>query len=154
MTTVNTLITPVVIAKEFLMALENNMVMGDLVYRAYDSEYRNTGATVVVRKPTSFTATAFTATVGYSTVTESSVSVILNQLWDVSFQVSAQELSLDVVDFSQQFVDPAARAIAQAVDSTIFALASTAIAAHYPVSATPAEIKNDGLTPWQRAQRK
>jgi len=120
-----------------LITLENNMVMGNLVHRGYEKEYQSIGATVVVRKPTSFTATAFTSTVGYSTITESSVAVILNQHWDVSFQVSSQELSLDVVDFTEQFLEPAGRAIAQAVDSTIFSLASTAIAAHYPVSSTP-----------------
>ncbi len=141
-----TLISPIIIAREMLMALENNMVMGNLCYRAYDSEYRSIGATVVVRKPTSFTATAFTSTVGYSTITESSVSVILNQHWDVSFEVTSQELSLDVVDFAAQFIDPAGRAIAQAVDATIFSLASTAIAAHYPVSSTPAVSDIAGLS--------
>ena len=133
-----TLITPLIVAREALITLENNMVMGNLVHRGYEKEYQSKGATVIVRKPTSFTATAFTSTVGYSTITESSVSVILNQHWDVSFQITSQELSLDVVDFTEQFLEPAGRAIAQAVDSTIFSLASTAIAAHYPVSSTPA----------------
>ncbi len=133
-----TLITPLIVAREALITLENNMVMGNLVHRAYEKEYQSIGATVIVRKPTSFTATAFTSTVGYSTITESSVSVILNQHWDVSFEITSQELSLDVVDFTEQFLEPAGRAIAQAVDSTIFALASTAIAAHYPVTSTPA----------------
>ncbi len=140
-----TLITPLIVAREALIALENNMVMGNLVHRAYEKEFKSVGATVVVRKPTSFTATAFTSTVGYSTITESSVAVILNQHWDVSFEVTSQELSLDVVDFTEQFLEPAGRAIAQAVDSTIFTLASTAIAAHYPVTSTPAVSDIAGL---------
>ena len=133
-----TLISPVTVAKEFLIALENNMVMGSLVYQAFSKEYKSIGATVVVRKPTSFTATAFTSTVGYSTITESSVAVILDKHWDVSFEVTAQELSLDIVDFSEQLIQPAARAIAQAVDKDICVRSATAIAGYYPVSTTPA----------------
>ncbi len=140
-----TLISPIIVAREALITLENNMVMGNLVHRGFEKEYQSIGATVVVRKPTSFTATAFTSTVGYSTITESSVSVILNQHWDVSFEITTQELSLDVVDFTEQFLEPAGRAIAQAVDSTIFSLASTAIAAHYPVTSTPAVSDIAGL---------
>ena len=132
-----TLISPVIVAKESLIVLENNMVMGNLVHRDYSKEYQQIGATVVVRKPTSFVATAFTSTVGYSTITESSVSVILDKHWDVSFEVTSQELSLDVVDFSEQFLQPAMRAIAQAVDSDICSRSATAIAGYYPVSSTP-----------------
>lgn len=140
-----TLITPLIVAREALITLENNMVFGNLVHRGYSADYQQAGATVLVRKPTSFTATAFTSTVGYSTITESSVAIILNQHWDVSFQITSQELSLDVTDFSEQFLEPAGRAIAQAVDSTMFNLASTAIAAHYPVSSTPAVSDIAGL---------
>jgi hypothetical protein len=140
-----TLITPLIVAREALISLENNMVMGNLVHRGYEKEFKNVGATVITRKPTVFTATAFTSTVGYSTITESSVTVILNQHWDVSFEVTSQELSLDVVDFNEQFLEPAGRGIAQAVDSTIFSLASTAVAAHYPVSSTPAVADVAGL---------
>lgn len=132
-----TLITPLMVAKEALISLENNMVMGNLVYRAYSKEFQpGIGATVVVRKPTTFTATAFTSTVGYSTITESSVAVVLDKHWDVSFQVTSQELSCDVSDFSEQFIQPAMRAIAQEVDSDLCSRNATAFAAHYPVSST------------------
>ncbi len=133
-----TLISPLIVAREALITLENNMVMGNLVHRDYEPEYKSIGATVVVRKPTSFTATAYTGSAAAQTITESSVTVILNQHWDVSFDVTSQELSLDVTDFTEQFLEPAGRAIAQAVDSTIFTLSSTAIAAHYAVTSTPA----------------
>jgi hypothetical protein len=140
-----TLITPIIIAKEALITLENNMIMPRLVHRGYEKEFQSVGATVVIRKPTSFTATAFTSAAAAQTITESSVPVILNQLWDVSFDINAKELSLDVVDFTEQFLVPAGQAISQAADSTIFALASTAIAAHYPVSSTPAVSDIAGL---------
>ncbi len=134
-----------VVAKEALIALENNMVMGNLVHRDYSKDYKSIGATVVIRKPTTFTATAFTSTVGYSTITESSVAVVLDKLWDVSFEVTSQELSLDIVDFSEQLIQPAMRAIAQAVDSDICSRSATAIAGHYPVTSTPAVSDIAGL---------
>jgi len=133
-----TLITPLVVAKESLIALENNMVMGNLVHRDFSKEYQSVGATVLVRKPTSFTATAFSSTVGYSTITESSVAVVLDKHWDVSFQVTSQELSLDIVNFSEQLIQPAMRAVAQAVDDDICSRAATGIAGYYPVTSTPA----------------
>ncbi len=142
-----TLITPLVVAKEALIVLENNMVMGNLVHRAYSPEFqKGVGATVVVRKPTTFTATAFTSTVGYSTITESSVAVVLDKHWDVSFQVSSQELSVSVADFSEQFLQPAMRAIAQAVDNDILSRSAIAIAAHYPVTSTPVVSDIAGLS--------
>jgi hypothetical protein len=141
-----TLITPLVVAKEALIALENNMVMGNLVHRAFSKEFQpGVGATVVIRKPTTFTATAFTSTVGYSTITESSVAVVLDKHWDVSFQVTSQELSLDIADFSEQLIQPAVRAIAQAVDSDICTRMSTTVASHYPVTSTPAVSDISGL---------
>jgi hypothetical protein len=141
-----TLITPLVVAKEALIALENNMVMGNLVYRDYSREFQSgRGSTVVIRKPATFTATAFTSTVGYSTITESSVAVVMDKHWDVSFQVSSQELSLSIADFSEQLIQPAMRAIAQAVDSDICSRSATAIAGHYPVTSTPVVSDISGL---------
>lgn len=133
-----TLITPLIVARQSLISLENNMVAGSLVYRDYSKEYQSKGATVVVRKPASFTATAFTTAAVAQTITEGSVSVILDKHWDVSMEVTSQELSLDVVNFTEQFIDPAMRAIAQAVDNDILSRSATAIAGHYPVSSTPA----------------
>jgi len=132
-----TLLTPLIVAREALIALENNMVMANLVHRDYSREYQSVGATVVVRKPASFTATAFTSAAAAQTITEGSVAVVLDKHWDVSFEVTSQEMSLDIVDFSEQLLQPAMRAIAQAVDSDICSRSATAIAAHQAVSSTP-----------------
>ncbi len=141
-----TLISPVTIAREALIVLENNMVMGNLVHRDYSREYQSIGATVTIRKPTSFTATAFTTAAVAQTITESSVAVILDKLWDVSFEVTSMEMSLDIVDFSEQLLQPAMRSIAQQVDKDICTRSATAIAGHYPVTSTPvvADIANLG----------
>jgi hypothetical protein len=39
----NTLITPTIIAKEALMQLKNNLVMGELVFRDYTKEFVKVG---------------------------------------------------------------------------------------------------------------
>ena len=79
---------------------------------------------------------AVTGTVTAQTIVESSVAVILNKLNDITFPITAKELSLNIVDFKEQTIVPAMRAHAQAIDAAI-AARFVDIAAHYPVSATP-----------------
>jgi hypothetical protein len=133
-----TYIDALAVARESLIVLENNMVLGNLVHRSFSPEFQSgRGGTVVVRKPTTFTATAFTTAAVDQTVTEGSVAVVLDKLWDVSFAVTAKDLTLSIVDFSEQLLQPALRAIAQAVDSDIATRMGTATSGHYPVSGTP-----------------
>lgn len=132
-----TLLTPLIIAKEALIVLENNTVMAGLVHRDYSKEFQNVGATVVIRKPTTFTSTAVSDTVNSNTITESSVAVVLDKHLDVTFEVTSKELSLDIVDFSEQLIQPAMRAHAQTVDAYLTGLYAD-VAGHYAVSGTPA----------------
>ena len=131
----NTLLTPTIIAKEALIALENNLVLANLVHRDYSSEYQSIGATVIIRKPATFTSASVSGTVNLSTAVESSVVVVLNQQLDVTFNVSDRELSLEVVDFSEQFIQPVMRAHAQKVDELVAALYAD-VAGHFPASST------------------
>ncbi len=134
-----TYVTPTIVAKEALLVLEDNVVLAGLVHRDYSKEYQKIGSTVVVRKPTSFTASAVTAgtSMHMNTVTESSVTVVLNSHLDVSWEVSSQELSLNVADFSEQFIQPAMIAHAATVDSLLADLYRDAYV-HQTVSSTPA----------------
>lgn len=140
-----TYITPTIVAKEALIALENNMVFAGLVHRDYSKEFQKVGSTVVIRKPLSFTASAVSDTVHMNTPTESSVTVILNQHLDVSFEVTSQELGLQIVDFSEQLIQPAMRAVAATVDKLLADLYKD-VYGHYAVSATPvvSDITNAG----------
>ena len=135
----STFVTPTIVAKEALLVLENNLVMANLVHRDFSKEYQKIGSTVVIRKPTSFTASAVAGGTArhMNTITESSVTVVLDTHLDVSFEVSSQELSLQVKDFSEQFIQPAMRAIADTVDTKLTAHYRD-IAGHYAAStATP-----------------
>ncbi len=131
------MLTPLVIAKEALIALENETVLAGLVYRGGSKEFQRVGATVNFRQPSVYTATVVSNTVNAATVAETSVAVVLNRLADVTLQVTSQDLSLEVVDFSEQFIQPALRAHAQLLD-LYGSLEAANWAGHSTVTGTPA----------------
>jgi hypothetical protein len=141
-----TLITPSIVARIGLPILENNCVWANLVHRDYADEFQKVGSTVTIRKPASFTATAFSTTIAVQEVVESSVQVVMDTILDVSFELTAKELSLDIVSLQNQVLEPAFSALAQKVDSTLAAL-YTNIAGHATSGATvsPSDIANIGL---------
>ncbi len=115
----NTLLTPDIIAREALVVLENNLVMANLVHRDYSAEFAQVGDTVMVRKPPAFVAHNFTDAIITQDATEGSVAVRLDRHRDVSFTVTSKELTLDISDFSEQLIQPAMRAVAQAIDQDL-----------------------------------
>jgi hypothetical protein len=123
----NTLITPSIIAREILDRLYENAIMAQLVHRDFEPDFGGSqGDTITVRRPAQFVASRYNRTNGITVqnATETSFPVTLNTLLDVSFAVTAEELTLKVNDFSTQFLDPAATAIALKVDSILLGLAT------------------------------
>lgn len=122
----NTLLTPTVIAKEALAVLRNNAVMANLVYRDYSSDFAAVGDTITIRKPATFQANEFDASKGITVqdVTESSTEVKMDKMLDVSFAVTSKEMSLDIVDFSEQLLVPAMQAFADKIDAYLIGLES------------------------------
>lgn len=119
----NTILTPDIIAREALMVLRNNAVMANLVYRNYSSEFvAGVGDTITIRKPATFVAKEFTDEIELQDANEGSVEVKMDKLLDVSFAVTAKELTLDIKDFSAQFLVPAMQAFADKVDKYLIAL--------------------------------
>ncbi|HBE80356.1 MAG TPA: P22 coat protein [Firmicutes bacterium] len=121
----NTFITPSIVAREALMVLRNNCVMANLVHRDYKEEFvKGKGTTVTIRKPATFEAKEFDRTAGITIqdATEGTTSVTLDTVLDVSFEVTAEELSMTIEDFSEQLITPAMQAFAQKIDTKIFAL--------------------------------
>lgn len=116
----NNLLTADVIAREALMVLEANMIMGNLVHRDFDNEFvAGVGDTVTIRKPAKFVAHNFTNQIRIQDAVEGKTSVKLDHWRDVSFDVSTRDLTLNIKNFSEQFIAPAMRAIAQALDEDI-----------------------------------
>lgn len=118
----NTLLTPSVIAREALVALENNLVMAGLVHRDFSNEFQKVGDTITVRKPATFEAKEFSSTIDIQDAVEQGVSVSLDKHLDVSFAVTAKDLTLKLQDFSEQFLNPAMQAIAQKIDGYLTGL--------------------------------
>lgn len=117
-----TLITPSVIARSALATLYNTTVLAQLVNRDYDGDFTGKqGDTITVRTPASFTANVFNRVTGIvlQDPAEGSFTVALDTLLDVSFAVTQEELTLELVSFEEQLLNPALEAIVQDVDGRL-----------------------------------
>lgn len=142
----NTLLTPAIIAKEAIMVLQNTMVMAGLVHRDFSDEFAQVGDTITVRKPATFVANEYNgSTISVQEAAESSVSVKMDKLIDVSFSVTSKDMALNVQDFSKQFIEPAMRAHAQKLDELLAAL-YVDVPYIQAVSGTPAISDIAGIT--------
>lgn len=124
----NTILTNTIIAKEALMLLENNLVLGNLVYRGYEEEFNKQengytpGATVSIRKPARYTLrTGATMAVQDSVEGTTSISVDTQLGVDVGGWTSADR-TLSIPEFNKRFLESAMITIAQGVDAQIAAL--------------------------------
>lgn len=118
----NDLITPSLIARVGLATLYNTTVMAGLVWRDFDPDFSGKqGDTITIRKPAVFTANDFNRATGIvlQTIDEDGVPLKLDHLADVSFPVTAEELTLKIDDFSNRLLTPAMEAIVQKVDAAL-----------------------------------
>ena len=119
----NNILTPEIIAKEALMVLRNNAVMANLVHRDYSKEFvAGIGDTITIRKPATFDAKEFNGEIEVQDATESGVAVKMDKHLDVSFAVTAAQLTMDIEDFSKQLLVPAMQAFQDKIDSYLLAL--------------------------------
>lgn len=117
----NAIITPDIIAKEAIMQLENNLVMGNNVHREYKKEFVKVGDTVNVRMPVDFTVTDG-ATRSNQDVVEKNSNVVVDQRKHVSWKFSTQDLTLSVEQYSERYIKPAMIRLANTVDSSLAGL--------------------------------
>jgi hypothetical protein len=117
----NTLITPSVIAKEALMQLKNNLVMGNLVYRDYSKEFVKVGSTISLRKPVRFVASSGATRVNQD-VLEGTVPLAIDQQRHVSWNFTSNELTLTIDEYSERYIKPAMLELAQAVETSLTGL--------------------------------
>src|SRR6476469_4528555 len=114
----NAVITPTVIAKEALMQLENNLVMGNNVHRAYNIFFVDAAATENTRLPVNFTVTDG-ATRSNQDVVEKNGNVVINKRKHVSFKFSTQDLTLTIEEYSDRYIKPAMIRLGNQVDSDL-----------------------------------
>lgn len=133
----NTILTPDIIAKEALMQLESNLVMAGLVHRDYSKEFVNVGDTITIRKPAKFVAKNFLGKTEEQALSEGKTTVKMDRYRDITVPITSKEMTLEISDFSEQVVQPAMRAIAEAVDGDILAVGIQNAANKVSVSTTP-----------------
>ncbi len=117
----NTFITPQVVAKLALPTLLNNWVFAGLVHRDYAKEFRKKGNSVRIRKPATLTAIEFDGdlTGEYQNITEGYTDILLDTILVVPVEVLATDLTLDIVSFNTQVIEPAMQALAQLIDEKL-----------------------------------
>lgn len=111
----NTLITPTIIAKEALMLLSNNMVMGRLVHKEYKNEFKKVGTSISLRKPVKFAATASATRSNINVVEYKETFTVATQV-HVSWAFSSAELTMTIDEYSKRYIAPATLALANYVD--------------------------------------
>lgn len=116
----NTFITTKEIARQLLPRLIENLVFPNLVYKDFSSEFvLGKGATIQVKKPVILTASDFDESTGTSAqgVSEESVEVTLDKLATVDVEFGAIQRATNVDGLNRLFLDPAAIALAQKINS-------------------------------------
>lgn len=119
----NTLLTPTVIAREFLMQLKNNLVMGRKVRRTFENQIVNQkiGGNITVKRPIEFEVTDGATLTKQDTV-DGSFIVSVDKRKHVGMGFSTQDLTLSIDRFSERYITPAAAQLAQQVDSDLCGL--------------------------------
>lgn len=107
------------IAKEALMRFKNQLGFTKKVNRQYSEEFAKKGAkigdTVTIRKPWRPTVASGT-TMSNQDVTEESTTLQLDSQKHVAFRFTSKELTLNIDEFSDRYIEPAIIALANQVD--------------------------------------
>jgi hypothetical protein len=138
----NTFINPTVVAKEALMQLENNCVMGKLVHRGYEQEFNTTnngykvGSSVTIKAPVYFRVKTG-ATIDTVELREEDTTFTVDVREHVAWPVTSQEMTQNIDKFSERFIQPAMQALANKIDTTLLGL----------YNKIPNQVGTPGVTP-------
>lgn len=133
----NSFLKPSVIAATALGLLERELVLPRLVWRMGLSDFKGAANdTVTIRIPAYTTAREYewrtrTAEIVLDELTETSIPVTLSKHPYSAVAVTDEELTLDIVSFAQQVLAPQVRAVAEKLESYVYA-AMTGADLHWP----------------------
>lgn len=123
----NTTLTADIIAKEALMILENNCVMGGLVHRGYEEEFSKKvngyepGEVISIRRPADFTVRDG-AVAAVQDVVEGKTSFTVDKQKGVDFKFTSSDLTLQIGDLSERVIKPAMIQVANQIDRDLMSL--------------------------------
>lgn len=115
-------IKPSVVAARGVAVLYNTIVLAGRVSRDFDDAFNGkVGDTINIRTPSVFSPKVFNRATGIELqeANETSFPLVLDTLLDISFAVTAEDLSLNIVDFTEQFLVPAMEGFAQDIDGRL-----------------------------------
>ena len=123
----NTVLTADIIAKEAVMILENDCIMGGLVHRGYEEEFDKkvngyeVGETISIKRPTDFIVRTG-ATVAMQDVVEGKTTFTVDTQIGVDFKFTSQDLTLQIGDLSERVIKPAMVQLANKIDGDLLSL--------------------------------
>ena len=123
----HTFVNPTMVAREVLRQLENNCVMGKLVFRGYEDEWLKNpngwkiGDTVTVKAPVYFRVKDG-ATLDAVDLNERSTTFQIAYRKHIAWAVTAQQMSLNIDKLNERFIKPAAQALANYIDLILLGL--------------------------------
>lgn len=108
------------VARQALPRLIENLVFPNLIYKDFSDTFQKKGDEIQIRKPAKLEAKEFDASSGVSAqdIDDSqTVTVKLDKIATVDVEISALEGALNIDDLNRQFIEPAAVALAQKINS-------------------------------------
>ncbi len=123
----NSTLTADIIAKEAVMILENELVMGKLVYRGYEDEFSKNingyevGDTISVRRPTDFTVRDGRVAV-IQDVSEGKTPFVVDKQKGIDFKFTSADLTLKIGELSERVIKPGLVQLANQVDRDLMGL--------------------------------
>ena len=122
----NTFLKPTVINRMALKLLQREVVLPRLVWNFADAEFRGAyGDTVTLRLPAVLAAREYgfrnnrSSEIVIDDLTETSVPVVLHTDLYSAVALTDEQLTLDIVDFSEQVLNPQVSAIARGLEDLI-----------------------------------
>ncbi len=123
----NTFLNPSVIAKEVLAQLANNTVMGRLVFRGYEEEFKTRvngwkkGSSVTIKAPIQ-SRVKDGQTIDVVDIREEDVTFTVDTWKHIAHKFTGTEMSLNIDAFSERFIKPDIQALGNYIDSDILSL--------------------------------
>ena len=123
----NTTLTADIVAKAAVAVLENNCVMGGLVYRGYEEEFDKkvngyeVGESIRIRRPADFTVRDGKVAAAQDVV-EGRFSLTVDKFKGVDFKFTSQELTLSIGELTERVIQPAMVQLANQIDRDVAAL--------------------------------
>lgn len=114
----NTFLTPSAVVRDAALFLNDSLIIGNLVNRNVEQTFATkVGSTVKVKSvPNMGSADEFVSTTSASKVTETGVDVTLQKHFYKRVDLTTNELTLSVDDFSQQVAIPSVRSLIRSIE--------------------------------------